>query len=593
MEAAMDQESLIDARRRASPFLRPPFGRLVLVWLGVGLVLGVVIAASGSLSLRTAPTEAYFFRFQDVPVLVVMLALTALLGLAPLPAFENPAVLTHRRLVLALAAVTLVLGAVGGPILFDGYTLSLDEFLANFDAKILASGRLFATVPQAWRPYVPAMQPMFMLPLPPDAWASSYLPVNAGLRALGRLAHGEGLVNPLLSAFSVVAVWGVARKLWPDRPQLALIAAALLGTSAQLIVMSMTAYAMPAHLAFNLAWLWLFLRGGRAGHAGAIAVGLLATGLHQLIFHPVFVAPFVLQLWLDRRWRLASLYTFAYGLIILFWIEYWPFVMGLAGGAPPDESGGELFIDRVTDALNTVDWSDLGLMAECLVRFVTWQNPLTVPLALWGLIGAFRARGMLRALALGVVLTLVAAMAGSPTQTHGWGYRYLHGLLGSVSLLAAWSWSELTGRLAPDKRAAAARAIVAACAFSLLALVPLRSWQAWRYVSPYAEANAAIQSAKADVVVVDHAGRLVFDAGTVTRNDPFLWRRPKVMALMWMSGPMVRQLCADHTVALFDQTSAAEFRLPLSPWTSPAGPARLRALMTQLKCGDPIRKPAP
>ena len=93
---------------------------------------------------------------------------------------------------------------------------------------------------------------------------------------------------------------------------------------------------MPAHLAFNLAWLWLFLRGGKAGHAGAIAVGFLATGIHQLIFHPMFVAPFVLQLWLRRRWGLGALYTLAYAAICLFWIEYWPLASWVSGVAPGD-----------------------------------------------------------------------------------------------------------------------------------------------------------------------------------------------------------------------------------------------------------------
>jgi hypothetical protein len=40
--------------------------------------------------------------------------------------------------------------------------------------------------------------------------------------------------------------------------------------------MSMTPYAMSAHLALNLVWLWLFLRNTAASHAGAIAVGFLA-----------------------------------------------------------------------------------------------------------------------------------------------------------------------------------------------------------------------------------------------------------------------------------------------------------------------------
>jgi hypothetical protein len=47
---------------------------------------------------------------------------------------------------------------------------------------------------------------------------------------------------------------------------------------------------MTAHLTLNLIWLCLFLRNDKIGHGAAIAVGFLASGLHQLIFHPL-VAP--------------------------------------------------------------------------------------------------------------------------------------------------------------------------------------------------------------------------------------------------------------------------------------------------------------
>ncbi|MGH6971302.1 MAG: hypothetical protein ACREEQ_06795, partial [Caulobacteraceae bacterium] len=493
-----------------------------------------------------------------------------------------------------LALVCLVAGAAGWRVVFQGYAFSLDEFLANFDARIFASGHIAAPIPPPWRPYAEAMQPMYMLPLPDSFWASSYLPVNAALRALGRLAHAESLVNPLLSAFAVVAVYAVARRLWPQRRDLALVAAGLLGTSAQLIVMSMTAYAMPAHLAFDLAWLWLFLRGGKAGHAGAIAVGFFATGIHQLLFHPLFVAPFVLQLWLSRRWRLAGLYTLAYAFICLFWVEYWPMEMRLLGvvAASDDGAGMTNFAGRAMDALARIRVDNVGLMAESLMRFVTWQNPLAAPLAVAGALAAERAKGHLRSLVFGIVLTLLAMLFIVPTQTHGWGYRYMHGLLGSFCLIAAWSWGRLTDGLPPARAKAAAGSLALACAISLLVFVPLRAWQAWSYVRPYAAANAAIQASPAKVVLIDHDGALLFDMGTVTRNDPFLIKGPKVMALAAMDAPMVRRLCASgQSIAVFNGRDAQAFgidviRQPPDPYA-----ARLRALLASLKCGQPM--PAP
>src|SRR6185369_7189537 len=114
--------------------------------------------------------------------------------------------------------------------------------------------------PLQWRALVPQLEPMFMLQTPGHAfWASGYLPVNAALQAIGLRLGLPGLVSPLLAGLAVVATWGVGRRLWPDKPGLALLAAILLATSSQFLLTAMTPYAMTAHLALNMTWLWLFL----------------------------------------------------------------------------------------------------------------------------------------------------------------------------------------------------------------------------------------------------------------------------------------------------------------------------------------------
>jgi len=309
------------------------FKKILTPWFDLTAVFLLVCALTRDSDLLTNR----FMNREDLPVLAGILVFGFLVRFMPgvdwlagwlsrrlsgLRVLRQPLSPAWRwRTVLILALGAGLAGWLGLRFVYLGYPLSMDEFMATFDAAIFRHGELMATIPAQWRVYVDALQPLFVQHLGGGAfWVSGYLPVSAALRALGGLAGGASLVNPILTAISVVAVFGVGRRMWPQRPGLALAAALLLATSSQVLVGGMGAYAMPAHLAFNLVWLWLFLRGGWLGHAGALAVGFLACGLHQLPFHPLFVAPFVAQLWLERRWRAAALYTVAYAAICLFWV---------------------------------------------------------------------------------------------------------------------------------------------------------------------------------------------------------------------------------------------------------------------------------
>jgi hypothetical protein len=87
------------------------------------------------------------------------------------------------------------------------------------------------------------------------------------------------------------------------------------------------------------------------------------------------------------------------------------------------------------------------------------------------------------------------------------------------------------------------------------------------------------------VVIIDHNSDVLFDMGTINRNDPFLTHKPLVMALAYMDEPLVRQVCATHTVAVFNGQSARAYHLTVVAQRSPPGITRLRQLMAQLKCG--------
>jgi hypothetical protein len=574
----------------------PIVRRLALAWMATAAVLIAALYPHVTAGRKALRLTDWFLFHQDLPVLwavaaVALVGLGVSFALPAAPGAGSPARPIAPRTALVVAAiVALACGLVawaGTFVVFDNYALSMDEFMANFDAAILSHGQLMAPVAVPWRALLGALQPTFVTVAPGDlAWSSQYLPVNAGLRALGELAGAPSLVSPLLAVVCVMAIFGVARRLWPARPDLAVAAAALLATSSQFLVTAMTPYAMTAHLAFNLVWLWLFLRGGglsdrqdnpilagsAASHAGAILVGFLATGLHQFVFHPLFAAPFIAELLFARRWRLALTYIAAYGLICGFWIGYWRFafaLVGHAGGAVGPAAMGKAaatdLTSRITALWTTVDPAAPRIMVANLIRFVSWQSLLTLPLAVLGVVAAIRTGGAVRALLLGLVLTAIAMFVLIPHQGHGWGYRYLHGLLGSTCLLAAFAWGRLTDRLSAGARRWAGVSFAVFASLSFLVLLPLRASQAHAFVHPYARAWAAIAHAPSAVVVVDPAG--AWYASDLVRNDPYLRRGPLVFDIRVLTEAQLGELCAHRTLSVFKASDAVRLGIKTSTRT--------------------------
>jgi hypothetical protein len=434
--------------------------------------------------------------------------------------------------------------------------LSRDEVLAEFDAVVFRSGQFVAPSDPTWKSFASALEPRYMLPLPPDVGSiSTYLPVNAGFRALVGLIADDNWTNPLLAMCAVLATFGVARRLWPTRLDAAIISALLVATSSQVLILSMTSYAMTAHLALNMIWLWFFLRNDKLGHAGALATGFLACGLHQLIFHPLFVLPFVVRLLESKRRSLALLYIASYAAFGFFWVDFWNLVLAAQGVASQNlnNTGLAFFIIRVFVFVNNLQWAGAVLMLKNLLRLVAWQNPAIVPLVLLSYHAIRADSGITRELIIGLALTLVAMFVLTPFQGHGWGYRYLHGLIGSAAILAGYGWIELTNRISHNEVRACQTMLAAISTFATFALLPAHALQAHNFVMPYLKASAAIEQSPADAVIVDSSK--LFYAEDLVRNDPFLRNHPKVLDLGFLTESNITNLCTLR-VAVFDYSQA-------------------------------------
>lgn len=503
----------------------------------------------------------HFFRTQDLPAALLLVASFIALRryLPQIAQSERLAAAIERCRAVpawAMAAGVFALALAGTWVVFGNYPLSMDEFWAVADGKIIASGAPMARIPVEWREYGLAMQPIFARLLHEyGLLGSAYLPVNAAILALlGPLS------GPLLAALSVLLAADLARRLLPEHKSAPLICALLMASSSQLLLTAMTPYAMTAHLAANLAWLWLFLRKEPLAHLGAALVAMLAIGLHQVVFFPLFAAPFLFEAFLARRRVAALAQALAIGAAVLFWgswgsILLWWF--DVTSAQAPGGGGTGQLVALALSLLKDFGPASIGVMGLNMVRWMLWQNWLAVPLVLAVAVPVLRVGGVWRGLLGGIALTIGAVTVLLAFQGHGWGYRYLHGLTGNLCLLATYAWFRLQDGHA-DRRPM--QALFAVTLVLSLAMVPFRSWQAERFSAAFRNADAALSRIDADVVLINAPHHMY--AIDLVRNDPFLTNRPLRMTPLVLSDAQLSALCTKYKVAYFGDADAARFGLP-------------------------------
>lgn len=490
-----------------------PGGRWLLALMaGWALVLGGLWLAVPP----AHPEITVFYRLlQDQWLLRAMLGIWA--G-AMLVLWRGPRVGPFRmgpRAVWVAIAIGCIVTLAGHYLVLCAYDLSRDEQMVSFDAAIYRAGRLAWPVPVEWRGDIAALNTLFMMPLAhPAAWVSTYLPGNAVMEAL--LGPLKG---PVLLAISVLALRRVAQRLLGPDQDAQWVTLALFLLSGQVIFSAMSRFAMPPHLALNLVWLWLFLIDRRRTDVAALAVGFVATGLHQPLFHPMFVAPWLALLLWQRRWGRLALFAGAYLVVGLFWL-WWPHLT-LSAVTGPDSVVVDAGSDYVSRLFSTLAQNrDNGtLMAANLLRMVLWTHPAMWVLTAFGAIAGWR-DGRVLALLGGIVVVVVVMGLILPYQGHGFGYRYLHPMLGNAALLGGMGWQ----RLGESWRDRLRGGMVALSALTLLVLMPMQGWMAHQLYGAFADASAKIDSVHADYIIIgNYDAPLALDLGY---NRPDLSNRP-------------------------------------------------------------------
>src|SRR6266446_827590 len=317
------REQLALAILFSSAFCVLAFFAATAVAANVGLDTGIISAYSVTFLL---------FFAQDRAVAVLFLAVLSLsivffnFGSHDRGTAVGRASLWARLPISLLCAAAFVLAWAAAIWIHHAFDMSLDEFVTAFQARIFLKGKLLAELSPTQFENSDSLQPFFLYR---DAahhlWASGYRPVFSAFRALFGLFGADRLLNPAFAALSVWAIADISKRSFPDVPEAPVLSALLLLLSPQFLLTAASGFSFSAHLALNLLWLALFLRGSLPAHWLAAGVGFLATGLHQVTFHPLFAAPFLLALLLGRFGRRTALipYIVAYSVALPLWI-LWP-----------------------------------------------------------------------------------------------------------------------------------------------------------------------------------------------------------------------------------------------------------------------------
>lgn len=559
----METEAANVARPRASTNPRRVVGSsilLVALIAAIGLLARWQLAVSGL--ARPVGTNIYYRLYEqhELPYLLLVLAFTGVTAAMLLAARHDQSVSdassrsdlappTGRRVWLT-ALVVMLAGVAITHLVLHRLLFSMDEFTADFQARVFARGEYAPIVPWPWRSLQDAIAPIFVrFHSDSGRWASVYLPVYSALKSVFIVLRLESWLNPLLSAGSIVALAAVARRLWPGEGLRPAVAIALLATSSQFVVTSGTGYAMPAHLFLNLVWLWLYLRGDARSWGAALAVGVLAMGLHNPFPHTLFVAPFMLRLLRERRWARLVSAGVVYVAGAALWLVYLRFVDPVVSGAERGLFSLFTFPDVASAALHTMNVSLL----------LTWHAPVFGVLVFVALAHPRRLDAPLVDLALGVLATLGFFMFYPSTQGHGWGYRYAHQVLGNLCLLAAAGVPTIVAALGARRTR---QWLVAGIATALLVQLPLRLRDTVRFVRPFARGVEYVRSRNAVVVLV--RGDSVWYGRDLIRNDPFL-RYPVVVRRERLAPSLIAQMKAAFPGRVYELSDAELLRLGMTP----------------------------
>jgi hypothetical protein len=382
-----------------------------------------------------------------------------------------------------IAAVALPLFCAGALTVYRAYPLSMDEYVAVFQAETFAAGHLSGRFPpELLGELMPRLPPGFFLVASrvTGEVSATYWPGFALLLTPFAWLGIPWAANPAISALTLPAVHRLALAISGSR-EAAGWALLLTLASPVFVVSALSFYSMPAHLLCSLVYALLLLKPTVRRALLAGLVGSLALMLHNPAPHLLFAAAY--GIWL--LWRrtpipvLAALIAGYVPLVLLLgygWMQHLAAVTATAPAAAAAAQAAPAAAPSVFERIGAIVGSALTLPGARVVeariaglaKVWTWAAAALLPLAAWGW-SVVRRRAEARApadlLAAAFVISFLGYFFVPFDQGHGWGYRYVHAVWFALPVLAGAALAQL----ADDDAGRALRAMAAWCA--LLSLV--------------------------------------------------------------------------------------------------------------------------
>lgn len=464
----------------------------------------------------------------------VLLLLLALLWLPTRRTLDSAAIaLTVARYHWLIAGAVWFLLTVGTIYLYQNHPLSMDEYAAFFQATAFANGSLAGRVPPELIDWVvpPEFQGHFLVVNHVTGeLASAYWPGFALLLAPFVWLGIPWVCNPLIVASSLLVVGQLAREVVGEESARGWAIILALASPA-FTLNGISFYSMPAHLLFNLIFVWLLLRPSPVRIVLAGVVGSFALVLHNPFPHLLFSLPWLAWLVFRREGGIRNSILLALGyapLIALLGVGWMSMLDGLRqAGQATVASGAQVsewpWIVRVaiglTHPFHLPNDISLSRRVGGLIKLWLWTAPFIIFMAV---LAANRLPNrVLKLMGASLLVTILGYCFVPVSQGHGWGDRYSHSAWGVLPVLAAaWVCNVSTNR----HHGTSLHTIAKAALLSVVLATGLRAWQIGSFISDHLAQLPSYPNGRQAIVFVGKG----YYSRDLVQNDPWLRTQPWV-----------------------------------------------------------------